>query len=119
MAGAVELIGAVLAAAGLALGLWAAASLWRAPVLALPNGGRAPVLVEHGPYAFSRHPMYLGTVLVLSGMALWMTTPALLVAAFAGGVLLDRQVLPGEEARLLARHGGWYSDYAREVPRWF
>ena len=94
-------LGLALAAAGLAWSAWAAWALVRAPE-PLTAAGPARVLVEHGPYAFGRHPMYLGGAVAL--------------LAFA---VVDRWLVPAEEARLRRQYGGWYSDYAADVPRWF
>ena len=67
--GAVTVVGLVLLAASKALKYWAIASLgprWTFRVLVLPG---AP-LVEHGPYAWIRHPNYVAVVGELIGMGL-------------------------------------------------
>jgi methyltransferase len=71
-------LGVVVFAGGKALKYWAIATLgerWTYRVLVLPG---AP-LVESGPYAFMRHPNYVGVVGELIGMVLitaaWTTGP--------------------------------------------
>lgn len=125
MAGAAEWMalaagtaGAALALAGLAWSVWAAWCLARAP-LALTGAGGVRVLVDHGPYAFGRHPIYLGALLALLGAGLAAASVAGLLAAAALFAGLHWGVVPREEARLRRRYGGWYSDYAAGVPRWF
>ncbi|MBI3369638.1 MAG: isoprenylcysteine carboxylmethyltransferase family protein [Burkholderiales bacterium] len=108
MAGAVEL-GFALALIGVAWVGWAAWTLGRA-------GDR---LVDEGPYRFGRHPMYLGSVLMLFGLALALMQPALAAAALGCALLLDRYRIPLEEQRLRRAYGGWYTDYAASTRRWF
>lgn len=125
MAGAAEALslaaaglGLALAAAGLAWSAWAAWALVRAPA-PLTAAGPARVLVEHGPYAFGRHPMYLGGAVALLGFGLALASTAWMVAALLAFAVVDRWLVPAEEARLRRQYGGWYSDYAADVPRWF
>jgi protein-S-isoprenylcysteine O-methyltransferase Ste14 len=111
-------LGLAMAGAGLAWAAWAAWCLVRAPV-PLTEAGPARVLVDHGPYALGRHPMYLGGATALLGLALALASTAWIVAALLGVAAIDRWLVPAEEARLRRDYGGWYSDYAAEVPRWF
>ena len=85
----------------------------------LTAAGPARVLVEHGPYAFGRHPMYLGGAVALLGFGLALASTAWMVAALLAFAVVDRWLVPAEEARLRRQYGGWYSDYAADVPRWF
>ncbi len=124
MAGAAELLslavgglGAALAAGGLAWSAWAAWCLARAPA-PLTDAGPARVLVDHGPYARGRHPMYLGGAVALLGIGLALASVGAMAAAVLGFAAVDRWLVPAEEARLRRQYGGWYSDYAAEVPRW-
>jgi protein-S-isoprenylcysteine O-methyltransferase Ste14 len=96
--------------------LWAAAWLRRAGAPIRP-GGPPRVLVDEGPYRLGRHPMYLGTALLLLGLALGLGVPLLgAAAALFAGVVATVHV-PHEEAHLVARFGGWYRDYAAAVRR--
>ena len=121
MAGAAEAVpvigGIVLAVAGLAWAGWAAWHLRRADN-ALRPGAQPHVLVDEGPYRFGRNPMYLGLVVALLGLALWLGTPLLAGAALALALVVQRVHLPREEAQLQRAFGGWYSDYAATVRRW-
>ena len=95
MAGAVE-IGFALALVGVAWVGWAAWTLGRA-------GDR---LVDEGPCRFGRHPMYLGSVLMLFGPALVLMQPALAAAALGYALLLDRYRTAPEEQGLRGAYGG-------------
>ena len=116
MAGAAELAGYGLAlsghalvATGLALALWAQATL---------RASGAGVLVDHGPYAHSRNPMALGTAAFMLGLGLAVSATLLVLAAVVLLLILNRHHIPHEEAQLQRAYGGWYSDYAATVRRW-
>jgi len=115
--GQAPLAGAALAAAGVAWVAWARACFRNAGTPVRPAD--APrVLVDHGPFAFGRNPMYLGIAAGLSGGALALGVPLLALAAAAFLGVVARVHVPHEEAALKRAFGGWYSDYAAQVRRW-
>jgi protein-S-isoprenylcysteine O-methyltransferase Ste14 len=77
-------LGALPLAAGVALNLWADAGLKRAGTTVKPFQP-SNALVENGAYGLSRHPMYLGYVLILAGVAtlLRSLSPWLVIPPFA------------------------------------
>lgn len=80
--------------------------------------GRTPTsLVTAGPYRFSRNPMYLGQILFLLGLG-FAYSPWLVGLALVQGLLLDRLVIPPEEARIEARFGEAFQAYRAKVRRW-
>lgn len=111
------LAGLAVELAGLA---WALAAWWNLSRAAdgAAARGAAAVFVDHGPFAFGRHPMYLGTVVAMLGIALGLGAPFMLAAAASFVVLMERVQIPHEEAQLRRAFGGWYSDYAATVRRW-
>lgn len=69
-----------------------------------------------GPYAYTRNPLYLGSIIIAAGFAVaarswWIV--ALLIILF---VLIYVPVIRSEEAFLRSQFPG-YEDYARRVPR--
>lgn len=79
---------------------------------------KASQLVVSGMYRFSRNPMYLGMLLLLTGWALYLGN----VAAFAllpvfVGLITVLQIQP-EERALQALFGEQYRQYCRQVGRW-
>jgi protein-S-isoprenylcysteine O-methyltransferase Ste14 len=75
------------------------------------------LLLTRGPYAFSRHPMYLAE------LALWLGWVVLYGSApvFVGFLLLCLVVAvlaPREERALEAKFGDTYREYKCRVPRW-
>lgn len=110
--------GVVGVAAGLAWAGWA----WRVLQRAAAVPGLASydrVFVDDGPYAYGRHPMYLGLALAMLGAGLAAGAPSMLAAAATFVAVVGRVHVPREEAALRRAHGAWYSDYAGDVPRWF
>jgi protein-S-isoprenylcysteine O-methyltransferase Ste14 len=76
------------------------------------------VLVTDGPYRITRHPMYLGMLLIAIGTALvaGSTTP-ILVAFGLWWSLTTRFIVP-EEAAMRRQFGSGYERYERQVRRW-
>ncbi len=111
-------LGSALALLGIGWTVWAAWALRRAGT---PVALRAEpqVFVDDGPYRFGRHPMYLGVTVAIGGAAVALGSPLLLLAAGGFWFIVARWHVPYEEAMLRQRFGGWYSDYAADVRRWF
>lgn len=108
-------LGAGLALLGALLAGWAWRTLDRAatPFPAPRPGGR---LVETGPYAFVRHPVYVGAMVFFAGFAL-ATSPAVFVP-LAALALLWRNKAALEEDWLEEKYPD-YLDYRTRVPRRF
>jgi protein-S-isoprenylcysteine O-methyltransferase Ste14 len=109
---AVAALGAVLSLLGLLLLAWSWISLERAAT-PFPQPKPGARLVEGGPYAFVRHPMYVAALLFFLGYGL-ATSPAALVPLAALG-LLFRNKAAFEEELLVARYAG-YREYRERVP---
>ena len=109
--------GAALLATGCALNVWALVERRRRTSGEFQLE-RPESLVTTGPYAVSRHPMYLGWWLIHLGVGVlrgsaWVaaTVPvAVLVEHFGGSVV--------EERELRRQFGGEYARYAERVPRY-
>lgn len=110
-------LGAVLAVTGLALDLWALATLHRARTNILPHRP-AERLVTHGPFALSRNPIYVGYTLLTAGLSLALSNPWLMAAAVVAALATDRLAARREENHLAARFGEAFTAYAARVPRW-
>ena len=79
---------------------------------------RSAKLVASGVYRITRNPMYLGLVLILLGLALYLASPWALLGPLAFAAYITRfQILP-EERVLSARFGAAYTAYCTQVRRW-
>lgn len=107
-----HILGVLLALVGIALGL--AASRRLGPSLkAVPEPAVGSDLIETGPYAMVRHPIYGGIVLFLLGAALFLDSlVGLGLTLGLGGFFFLKSSY--EERRLRARHAGYWS-YSRRV----
>jgi protein-S-isoprenylcysteine O-methyltransferase Ste14 len=112
---AVHVAGTLGYCAGLGLAVWAmAVNRFFAPVVRLQTE-RGHHVISTGPYAFVRHPGYLGFVLALVGEAFMLGSYwALLPVAGAVLVVLRRTWM---EDRFLHESLAGYVEYARNV-RW-
>ena len=79
---------------------------------------RASVLVDTGPFAFSRNPMYVALVGMLAAHALWKGRAAAWAPVVTAWAALDRLQIRPEEAALSELFGAAYAHYARTTPRW-
>jgi protein-S-isoprenylcysteine O-methyltransferase Ste14 len=75
-------------------------------------------LLMRGPYAYSRHPMYLSELTLLLGWVIFYGSVAVLVAFLAWLVLFVFFAMPVEERVLEAHFGEAYRAYKARVPRW-
>jgi len=109
--------GAIFAAFGLALDLAAVFTMTRAKTNILPHRA-ADKLVKHGPFRFTRNPIYVGNTCLLIGLGLWFSNCWLLLAAFCAAVAVDRLAIRREELHLTAKFGAAFTQYQARVPRW-
>lgn len=75
-------------------------------------------LIKTGPYAIMRNPLYIGNIIIATGLSIlseliWIV-PIIILYLF----ILYHLVALYEEKKLLKRWGTEYSTYLSEVPRW-
>lgn len=101
------------------MALGEAVRLWAVGHIGLPSRTRAPgvgPLVTSGPYAWSRNPLYVGNILLWSGLGV-VSWPAVL--AFAPLMALYYSlIVTWEEQQILATVGEPYRVFCARVPRW-
>ncbi len=110
-------IGWALVAAGSLLLLWAAWTMFHHHTTVNPYKGVA-YLVQDGPFAFSRNPIYLGDSTIYFGvMLIWGNLwPLLLYPVVWAAIRYG--VIKNEEAHLAAKFGETYLQYCKRVRRW-
>ena len=74
-------------------------------------------ILEHGPYRFTRNPMYLGHIIFLIGLALTFWSWFALILLAARAYWFHCRVLH-DEKRLTAAFGADYDAYRARVKRW-
>jgi Phospholipid methyltransferase len=73
-------------------------------------------LTTSGPYAYTRNPLYLGSLLMAAGFAIAARSWWIVVLMLLIFVVIYVPVIAGEE-RFLRKTFPDYDDYARHVPR--
>jgi protein-S-isoprenylcysteine O-methyltransferase Ste14 len=73
-------------------------------------------LTVTGPYAYTRNPLYLGSMLIAAGFAVALLSWPLALVLAAGFAIIYIPVIAGEEQFLRATFAG-FDDYCRTVPR--
>jgi protein-S-isoprenylcysteine O-methyltransferase Ste14 len=112
-----NLLGLLPIALGATLNLVADRELRKADTTVKPYQESA-ALVTTGAYVISRHPMYLGFVLILLGLAILLgsLSPFIVIPVFA--VAMDRGFIVVEEQMLAVKFGQAWLDYKARVRRW-
>jgi protein-S-isoprenylcysteine O-methyltransferase Ste14 len=111
-------LGLPLLVAGIALGGWGIRTLMSEGA-GTPNPDNPPrLLVEDGPYRYTRNPIMLAGLTALSGVALFRRSLLLLLYVPGLAVAIQRYLAKVEEPELRERFGASYEEYAKRVPRW-
>jgi len=105
--------------AGAGLMVAAAAALIAARTTINPmKPARASRLVTGGVFRWSRNPIYLGDLLILAALAVWLGQVANLALLPMFVAYIDRFQIWPEERVLAARFGAEYAAYRARVRRW-
>jgi protein-S-isoprenylcysteine O-methyltransferase Ste14 len=109
------LAGVTLTVIGEALRLW---GVHHIGAISRTRSDRLGPLVESGPFAYVRNPLYVGNILLWVGFAvtaglLWLAPIVLALLAVE-----YHWIVKWEEALLVERRGEDYRAYAKRVPRW-
>ena len=102
---------------GILIVLHSGASFLKAKTGLLPFS-EATALVTSGLYRFTRNPMYLGMVLCLLGVAVFLGALSTLIPVVAYAWIIDRQFIRKEELFLQEIFGDEYLAYMKRVRRW-
>ncbi len=105
------------------LGAWA--GLAGSAVFLFRRAGTTPnptkpttAIVVHGPYRFTRNPMYVGLVALYLGLTIFVNSLWPLALLPVVVALVQRHVIAREEAYLEAKFGDEYRAYKDRVRRW-
>jgi protein-S-isoprenylcysteine O-methyltransferase Ste14 len=75
-------------------------------------------LITSFPFSISRHPMYLGMVMVLAGVAMLIGTVSCLVPVVVFTCVIAGVFIPVEEKMLANTFGDEWQRYRSRVRRW-
>ncbi len=95
-----------------------AAGLFRRRGTAVEPWKPSTVLINEGPYRFSRNPIYVGFAITYAGLAVAMDSWVALLLLLPCVAVVDRFVIAREERYLAAKFGAPYDAYRQKVRRW-
>ncbi len=110
-------LGVVMIIAALSIDVWAFKTFDAASTTIMPNKA-VKNLVTHGPFAWSRNPIYVGNVVLIVGIALVSANSWMLLAAAEAAVLIEKLAILREEAHIKANFEQEWSAYSAKVRRW-
>ena len=110
-------IGAGIIVAGIAMIVFAKLAFKKFNQASAP-GKPTTKIVTTGIFRFSRNPVYMGLVLVLSGLGLTTNILWLIILTAPMAFIIQRVLIAPEEQYLLAQFGKAYLDYMSQVRRW-
>ena len=96
---------------------WALLMIARNRTALLP-GGATTTVIDRGPFAWSRNPLYAGLLVGSAGVALLAASAWALVALPVEWALLRWGAVVPEERYLAAKFGATYTEYTGRVRRW-
>ena len=95
-----------------AIGLWIRAR-------AAGHLHKQEILTVTGPYAYTRNPLYLGSFILMVGVAVATHSVVSALILFGYFALFYSFVMRREERELYQHHGDAFQEYARNVPLFF
>jgi len=104
-----DVIGWLLLALGAGLRYWSILHI---------AGRKSRSVVDTGPYALCRNPLYMGTLLLVGCEAAFLKSAWFLICSFLLAAIYIWGVVPAEERWLTRRMDDAYAAYYRSVPRW-
>lgn len=112
-----NLAGLILIASGLMLNLSADKAFHMVHTTVRPFE-ESSNLVTNGVFRISRNPMYLGFVLILTGIAILLRTLSPYLVVFAFVAVIDMTFVKVEERMLAEKFGSSWKHYQSAVRRW-
>ncbi|MCE9600840.1 MAG: isoprenylcysteine carboxylmethyltransferase family protein [Gemmatimonadetes bacterium] len=111
-------VGVTVVLLGVALLVWAQV-VFRAKRTPLEPWKATRAIVDDGPFAWSRNPVYIGFAIIQVGIGVWSDKLAVVALVLVPMVLTALVIVPREEAYLRRKFGAEYEGYCSRVGRWF
>jgi protein-S-isoprenylcysteine O-methyltransferase Ste14 len=112
-----NLVGLLLIAIGIWLNLWAD-GLFKTNETTVKPFEKSSALILDGPFRFTRHPMYLGMVIGLLGLAILLRSLVTFFVTIAFAITMTVVFIHPEEKAMKEAFGNEYLDYKARVRRW-
>lgn len=110
-------VGIVIGAFGFVVVMWAFYIMKSHRII--PSSWQKPkTLVTTGPFRFSRNPIYLGMVIFLLGLTIYLGNITAIIAPIFMFIILDAQIIPIEEKLLEKGFKKLYVNYKKRVRKW-
>ena len=114
------IIGAVIVLLGESIRLWANGYVGHRKVNQTQGSGPTiGQLITAGPYAFVRHPLYFGTLIIGAGFCVIVGSPWLALVTFIFFIAVYHHKMAEEEETIRHEWGETFDRYQRAVPQWF
>lgn len=110
-------IGSLLIVIGIILGAWAVKT-FRDEGTNIDIREPTLMIVDKGPYRFTRNPMYLSLTLIYLSIALFSNTTWIILIWPIPFLIIQQGVIKREERYLERKFGSKYMAYKRRVRRW-
>lgn len=102
---------------GIVMNIWADWLFKKNKTTILP-GEKSKYLVEEGPFAISRNPMYLGMFFILFGEGVIFGSLSSILLPILFLVIIEERFIKKEEQMLIKKFGKKYALYLGRVRRW-
>ena len=112
-----KLIASVSIVFGFTVMTWAWLQFRKSDTAVCPTA-KSSLIVTHGIYKYSRNPMYLGMLIMLTGASFFMGTIPAMFAPIGFFIIIDKVFVPYEEEKLLDIFGDVYLTYFAQTRRW-
>jgi len=112
-----KFIGILLLGIGIWLNMWTD-GLFKKKNTTVKPFEKSSALILEGPFRFSRHPMYLGMVIVLLGVAIILGSLITFLVPIAFFITMQIVFIRHEEKALEQTFGQEYLDYKNRVRCW-
>ncbi len=112
-----NMIGFLFFIAGGGLNIWADQLMKKEKTTVKPFEKPA-VLIQSGPFNFSRNPMYLGMALLLFGFDIILGSLMSFIGLILFVFIIESFFIPDEEKILLSQFGEEYEAYKKKVRKW-
>ncbi len=115
-------LGAVLVLLGEAVRVWADGYVGHLKVNATDGKATTPKighLITGGPYAYVRHPLYVGSFLIGAGFCVATASVPMAIGGLVLFIVLYGRKAASEEALIRQEWGAEHEAYCRSVPRWW